>query len=107
LADNLDKGLDADILQCRMDILRIRQSIVNSRSGEAAGQEVRGADTAAGLRAEIETSSQPQAPEAIPTPAQEAAPQENPYAVTRDEINALLNSEAAESPEVVEQPEEV
>jgi len=147
LAENVDNELDADILQCRMDIQRIRQSMANSKSGEAGGGDLRAADSAAdvtsgaeegaqeaGAAVPIESEPEAQAaqPEAIeesedtvypmpemidenveileepsePAAQDDVGQEKDPFAVTREEIDALLGDDAAEDQATVKPEEE-
>ena len=101
MADNLDSGLDADILQCRQDIQRILQSMLDSGTDEAGEQEPQPEDTTAALIARSMETSQPAEPEATVEKAEDKTSEEYPYAVTRQEVEALLNDD---DDEVVDQP---
>jgi hypothetical protein len=130
LADNGEQTLDADIRQCMQDILRIRQSIVNSKSGQmvpepeidirpavAVAVEEKMQETphfaeavAAPVQQPVTIAPAPQAaepevlqhvadapviPQPVPTiaPSPEVAQAENPFAVTKEEVAALLKVE--------------
>lgn len=126
MADNGEQTLDPDILECMQDILRLRQSIANSKSGQmmpepeidirpaiAAVAEKKGEETAMAAQVDVVAVAEPVAvtsqPAAIPqipqqaevTPVVVEEPQavsvpaavaENPYAVTREEVDALLDT---------------
>jgi hypothetical protein len=82
LADNFEENLDADILQCRLDIQRMRQNAANTASGgpQSPGQQ------------EPETAHSDEAPDQ----PEAKSPEEEAYAVTRAEVDALLGSDREE-----------
>jgi hypothetical protein len=121
LADNGEKTLDADIAECMQDILRIRRRIANSKSGQVDTEpefdihsfqtppapaiipvEPAQATEVVTVPADVSPQSGnpiPSGPEAATISGGPTHP-ENPYAVTSEEVAALLKVDS----DVIEEP---